>query len=84
VLYRVLAPSERALGPGEVAARHEAALARLVGPPAPAHSPFAVDLAASWSEPSLALVRALRRGGREDLAAAILARIATGTPDDGL
>jgi hypothetical protein len=86
VLYRVLAPSERALGPDEFAARHDAALARLVGPPAPGHSPFAVDLAASWSEPSLALVRALRRGGREDLAAAILARIATpaaGTPHDG-
>lgn len=77
VLYRVLAPDERALGPDEVAARHQAALARLVGPPAPGRSPFAADLAASWSEPSVALVRAFRRGGREDLAAAVESRVAT-------
>ncbi len=77
VLYRVLPPGERALGPDEVAARHEAALDRLVGPPAPPRSPFAVDLAASWSEPSVALVRAFRRGGREDLAVALESRVAT-------
>jgi hypothetical protein len=71
VLLRVLARDEQMVGPDDIVRRHLDALARLVGPPAAAHSPFAADLAACWGEPTLALVAALRGRGREDLAAAI-------------
>jgi hypothetical protein len=76
VLSRLLRQGEQVVGPDEVARRHREALARLVGPPASAHSPFADDLAARWGEPTVALVGALLRGGREDLAAAIEADLA--------
>jgi hypothetical protein len=70
VLWRVLAEHELGIGPDVVLARHDAALARLVGPPRPADhaSPFAADVAAAWYEPSRRLAAALRGAGRPDLA----------------
>lgn len=76
VLWRVLPPAEPGVAeldasPDAVVARHVAARARLVGPPAAAHSPFAADLAAAWAEPDARLRAALAHGGRDDLLAAV-------------
>ncbi|MBX7084397.1 MAG: hypothetical protein K1X88_34645, partial [Nannocystaceae bacterium] len=73
VAWRVLAPWEQGLGPEQVLARHLAARARLLGPPAQLHSPFASDLAASYAEIEGKLARALAAAGRRDLLAQLQA-----------
>ncbi|HET6584421.1 MAG TPA: hypothetical protein VFG69_13260, partial [Nannocystaceae bacterium] len=80
VLWRVPPPAEVQLPLELVAQRHRDALARLVGPPTTAHSPFAGDLAARWGEPTAALLLALRRAGRDDLATPIEDEVASRVP----
>ncbi len=69
VLWRVLPPQALATTPELVLERHLRARARLSGPPAAVHSPFAADLAHAWGDVEGQLDAALRRGGRADLAA---------------